>query len=150
MNIEEFDRAVAINQRAPFFLCQQFAARLSDQEEDACIVNIASVNALIANPRLVAYAATKGALLAMTRGLALEFAPRIRVVAISPAAVKTHVTEQLIQAGEIDPVEILRPYLIHRFTSVEEIAGLTAFLFGPFAKSVTGANWIIDGGLTAT
>jgi NAD(P)-dependent dehydrogenase (short-subunit alcohol dehydrogenase family) len=148
ITVAEFDRVVAINQRAPYFLACEFARQLSEGEHDACIVNIASVNALVGNPNLVAYAGTKGALTAMTRALAVEFAPRMRVVAISPGSVRTHVTEQLIQSGQIDPEKLVEGALIKRFVAVEEIGELVSFLFSPAARSVTGANWVIDGGYT--
>jgi NAD(P)-dependent dehydrogenase (short-subunit alcohol dehydrogenase family) len=146
--LAEFDRVVAINQRAPYFLACEFARQLSKGEQDACIVNIASVNALVGNANLVAYAGTKGALVAMTRTLAVEFAPRMRVVAISPGSVRTHVTEQLIQSGQVDPQALLDTALIKRFVEVGEIGELVSFLFSPAARSVTGANWVIDGGYT--
>ena len=146
--IAEFDRVVAINQRAPYFLSCEFARHLSTAEEDACIVNIASVNALIGNPNLVAYAGTKGALAAMTRALAVEFAPRVRVMAISPGSVRTHVTEQLIESGQIDPEALVDTALIKRFIAVGEIGELVSFLFSEAARSVTGANWVFDGGYT--
>jgi NAD(P)-dependent dehydrogenase (short-subunit alcohol dehydrogenase family) len=146
--IAEFDRVVAINQRAPFFLACEFARHFSTAEGDPCIVNIASVNALIGNPNLVAYAGTKGALAAMTRALAVEFAPRVRVLAISPGCVRTHVTEQMIESGQIDPVALVDTALIKRFIAVEEIGELVSFLFSAAARSVTGANWVFDGGYT--
>ena len=146
--IAEFDRVVAINQRAPYFLACEFARHLSTAESDACIVNIASVNALVGNPNLVAYAGTKGALAAMTRALAVEFAPRMRVLAISPGSVRTHVTEQLIESGQIDPEALVDTALIKRFIAVEEIGELVSFLFSAAARSVTGANWVFDGGYT--
>ena len=146
--IAEFDRVVAINQRAPYFLACEFARHLSTAESDACIVNIASVNALVGNPNLVAYAGTKGALAAMTRALAVEFAPRMRVLAISPGSVRTHVTEQLIESGHIDPEALVDTALIKRFIAVEEIGELVSFLFSAAARSVTGANWVFDGGYT--
>jgi NAD(P)-dependent dehydrogenase (short-subunit alcohol dehydrogenase family) len=147
--IEEFDRVVAINQRAPYFLACRFAAQLVDEDADPCIINIASVNALVGNPNLTAYAGTKGALTAMTRALAVELAPRLRVVAISPGSVRTHVTNQLIESGAIDPDALLEKALIHRFITVDEIGALVSFLFSPAARSVTGANWVFDGGYTA-
>jgi NAD(P)-dependent dehydrogenase (short-subunit alcohol dehydrogenase family) len=146
--IVEFDQVVAINQRAPYLLACEFVRHLSIAENDACIVNIASVNALVGNPNLAAYAGTKGALAAMTRALAVEFAPRVRVVAISPGSVRTHVTEQLIECGQIDPVTLLDSALIKRFIAVEEIGELASFLFSAAARSVTGANWVVDGGYT--
>jgi NAD(P)-dependent dehydrogenase (short-subunit alcohol dehydrogenase family) len=146
--LEEFDRVVAINQRSPYFLACHFAAQLKDDDHDPCIVNIASVNALVGNANLVAYAGTKGAIVAMTRALAVEFAPRLRAVAISPGSVLTHVTRQLIASGQIDPDAQLDSKLIKRFIEVEEIGELVSFLFGPAARSITGSNWVIDGGYT--
>lgn len=146
--IAEFDRVVAINQRAPYFLSCHFREQLSDKENDACIVNIASVNALVGNPALAAYAGTKGALVSITRALAVELAPRVRVIAISPGSVRTHVTNQLIESGQIDPDALLEMALIKRFIAVEEIGELVSFLFSPAARSITGVNWVFDGGYT--
>jgi len=147
--IAEFDRVVAINQRAPFFLSQEFATAVTDSTKDPCIVNIASVNALVGNANLIAYASTKGALVAMGRAMAVELAPRIRVVTISPGAVLTKNTEDLIAEGQIVVQPMLNRFLVKRFITVNEVADLVAFLFGASAKSITGCNWIIDGGLTA-
>jgi NAD(P)-dependent dehydrogenase (short-subunit alcohol dehydrogenase family) len=146
--VQEFDRVVAINQRTPYFLTCKFAEQLNLEDDDACVVNIASVNALVGNPNLIAYAGTKGALAAMTRAMAVEFAPHVRVVAISPGSVRTHVTNQLIGSGQIDPRALLDTALIKRFITVEEIGELVSFLFSAAARSVTGANWVIDGGYT--
>jgi NAD(P)-dependent dehydrogenase (short-subunit alcohol dehydrogenase family) len=98
---------------------------------------------------LIAYAATKGALVAMGRAMAVELAPRVRVVTISPGAVLTTNTENLIAEGQIVVEPFLDRFLVKRFITVEEIADLVAFLFGPSARSITGCNWTIDGGLTA-
>ena len=147
--VAEFDRVVAVNQRAPYFLSQEFAKTLHEKAADPCIVNIASVNAGIGIPNLTAYASTKGALVAMGRAMAVELAPRIRVVTISPGAVLTKYTEDLIAQGEINVEHLLNRLLLKRFITVEEIADLVAFLFGPSARSITGSNWIIDSGLTA-
>jgi len=147
--LAEFDRVVAINQRAPYFLACRFMAQLSAADADPCIVNIASVNALVGNPNLIAYAGTKGALVAMTRAMAVEFAPRVRVLAISPGSVRTHVTNQLIESGQIEPESLIDKALVKRFIAVEEIAELVSFLFSTAARSITGANWIFDGGYTA-
>jgi NAD(P)-dependent dehydrogenase (short-subunit alcohol dehydrogenase family) len=149
VTIREFDRVVAVNQRAPFFLSQRFATQLSTSDRDPCIVNIASVNAMVGNRNLTAYAGSKGALVAMTRALAVELAPRVRVVAISPGAVRTYVTEQLVEKGVIDPGALFDRFLIRRFIEVGEIAELVAFLFGPAAGCITGCNWVFDGGYTA-
>lgn len=153
VSVEEFDRVVAINQRAPLLLAQEFARQVVRAKErcvDPVIINIASVNALAGNPNLIAYAGTKGALVAMTRAMAVEFAESgIRVNSISPAAVETFVTRKLVDSGVIDPPKLFENYPIKRFASCEEIAELVAYLCGPAATYVTGANWVIDGGYLA-
>ncbi len=145
----EFDRVVAINQRAPFFLAQEFLKQLK-QAEDPAIVNIGSVNALVGNPNLVPYAGTKGAVVAMTRAMAVEMAScNVRVNSICPGAVHTFVTQQLIASGVIEPAKLFQKYLIKRFATCEEIAELVAYLCSDAARYVTGANWEIDGGYSA-
>src|SRR5277367_646692 len=147
--IAEFDKVVAINQRAPFFLSQEFAKTVGESTTDPCIVNIASVNALVGHANLIAYASTKGALVAMGRAMAVELAPLIRVVTISPGAILTTNTGNLIAEGQIVVQPMLDRCLVKRFVTVEEVADLVAFLFGPSATSITGCIWIIDGGLTS-
>lgn len=153
VSVEEFDRVVAINQRAPFLLVQEFARQVVSAKEklqDPVIINIASVNALAGNPNLVPYAGTKGALVAMTRSMAVEFSEYgIRVNSLSPGAVETFVTKGLVASGVIDPPKLFQDYLVKRFASCEEIAELVAYLCGPAATYVTGANWVIDGGYLA-
>jgi NAD(P)-dependent dehydrogenase (short-subunit alcohol dehydrogenase family) len=153
VTVAEFDRVVGVNQRAPYFLAQEFLRQISgapQKPRDPVIVNIASVNALVGNPGLAAYAGTKGALVAMTRAMAVEMAEvQIRVNSISPAAVETFVTKNLIASGVIDPPKLLADYLIKRFASCEEIAELVAYLCGPSATYVNGSNWVIDGGYIA-
>ena len=148
----EFDRLVAINQRAPFFLAQEFLRHVSGptfKSSDPAIVNVASVNALVGNAELVPYAGTKGALAAMTRAMAVEMAPfGVRVNAISPGAVDTFVTRSLVANGTIEPSKLFAKYLVKRFASCEEIAELVSYLCSPAAACVTGADWVIDGGYT--
>jgi NAD(P)-dependent dehydrogenase (short-subunit alcohol dehydrogenase family) len=119
--ISEFDRVVAINQRAPFFLSEEFAKAVSDGIADPCIVNIASVNALVGNANLIAYASTKGALVAMGRAMAVELAPLIRVVTISPGAILTTNTGNLIAEGQIVVQPMLDRCLVKRFITVKEV-----------------------------
>jgi cyclopentanol dehydrogenase len=149
----EFDRVVAINQRTPFFLAQEFLCHVSNAvvpPADTVIVIIGSVNALSGNPNLVAYAGTKGAIVAMTRAMAVEMKNAgIRVNSVSPGAVRTWVTQNLIDAGGIIPDELFKDTLIKRFASCEEVAELVAYLCSEKAAYVDGVNWVIDGGYMA-
>jgi NAD(P)-dependent dehydrogenase (short-subunit alcohol dehydrogenase family) len=153
VTVSEFDRLVGVNQRAPYFLAQEFLRQISREAvrpRDPTIINIASVNALAGNANLVAYAGTKGALTAMTRAMAVEMNEfKVRVNSISPGAVETFVTKNLVAAGMIDPPKLLESYLVKRFASCEEVAELVAYLCGPSATYVNGSNWVIDGGYLA-
>jgi len=149
----EFDEVVHVNQSAPYFLAQEFCravANANTRPANLAITNIASVNASRGNPNLVAYAATKGAIVAMTRAMAVEMSSLgIRVNSISPGAVETAYTRSLIDSGVIDPPKLFDRALVKRFASCAEIADLVAYLSSPLAAFVTGANWVIDGGSLA-
>jgi NAD(P)-dependent dehydrogenase (short-subunit alcohol dehydrogenase family) len=149
----EFDRLVKINQRAPFFLAQAFCRTIANipvRPIDPIIVNIGSVNALRGNPNLVAYAGTKGAIVAMTRAMAVEMAPLgIRVNSISPGAVETYVTRSMIESGAIDAPKLLEKVPAARFGTCGEIAELVTFLCSADGRYVNGANWVVDGGYMA-
>ena len=149
----EFDRVVAINQRTPFFLAQEFLRQLSsapNRPADPVIVNIGSVNALSGNVNLVAYAGTKGAVVSMTRAMAVEMREAgIRVNCVSPGAVRTWVTQSLIDSGGIVPEQIFEDLLLKRFATCEEVAELVAYLCSKKAAYVNGVNWVIDGGYMA-
>jgi len=151
--IDEFDQVVAVNQRAPFFLTQELFGYVSKSPEkvnDPVVVNIASVNALAGNANLVAYAGTKGALVAMTRAMAVEMAALgIRVMSISPGAVDTPFAQKLVAEGIIEGRKRFDKFLIKRYTTCEEIAELVFFLCTPACACVTGTNWVIDGGYLA-
>lgn len=153
MPVAEFDRLVAINQRAPFFLATEFFRAVSQAAEkprDPTIVNLGSINALAGNPELVAYAGTKGAVVAMTRAMAVEMAPLgIRVNSISPGSVDTDFTRKVMAEKHVGGENFFGRNLIQRFASCEEIAELVAYLCSPVATFVTGANWVIDGGFMA-
>lgn len=98
----EFDRLVHINQRAPFFLAQEFLRQLRYKAtpSDPVIINISSVNAFVGNANLVAYAGSKGALAAMTRAMAVEMKDfKVRVNSISPGTIDTPTTKHLITTG---------------------------------------------------
>jgi len=153
VGLEEFDRLVAVNQKAPFFLAQEFLRQLSKAAvlpHDPVIINIGSVNALAGNPNLVPYAGTKGALAAMTRAMAVEMQEfKVRINTVSPASVKTDVTNNFIASGIIDPPKVLERHLTKRFASCDEVAALVAYLCSEAATYVNGANWVIDGGYLA-
>ncbi len=152
MTPADFDRLIAINQRAPFLLSQAFAreiVRSDSRPTDPCIVNVSSVNAISGNTNLAAYAGTKGAIEAMTRALAVELAPRgIRVNAIRPGVIETENARSVIARRE-DPDAYWNDFLVKVATKPTDLANVVGWLCSPAAATITGAIWTIDGGYSA-
>lgn len=115
------------------------------------IVNISSDAGVTGNYFCSAYCASKGAITTMTKALALELAPTVRVNCVCPADVDTPLTEmQLPQEGrDKAKKEMEALYPLGRIAQPDEIAHIIAFLISDRASFVTGAVWLADGGLTA-
>lgn len=151
--LEEFDQSVAINQRAPYLLAQEFFRHVQQSNpkvKDPAIVNISSVNAQAGNANLVAYAGTKGALEAMSRALAVELAPwGFRVNSVGIGAIDTPTAQKFVEDGVFEKDKRFEKFLVKRFATSNEVAELVWFLCSPACGCVTGANWAIDGGYLA-
>jgi len=111
------------------------------------IINVASTNALVGHPFYADYNATKAAVLALTRTLALEWAPTVRVNAVCPGYVMTPMQEAEYTPEMIAAVNAKIP--LGRHARPEEIAALLAFLASDEATYFTGSAIVIDGGETA-
>ncbi len=151
--LDEFDQSVAINQRAPYLLAQEFSRHIEQSQgavRDPAIVNISSVNAQAGNANLVAYAGTKGALEAMTRAMAVELAPLgVRVNSVGIGAIDTPTAQKFVEDGVFESDKRFERFLVKRFATSAEVAELVWFLCSPACGCVTGANWAIDGGYLA-
>jgi NAD(P)-dependent dehydrogenase (short-subunit alcohol dehydrogenase family) len=121
------------------------------------IVNLSSVQGSACQPNVAAYVASKGAIHALTRAMALDFAPdRIRVVSVSPGSVRTPILElaaRTFDGPDTDVEAVFRRFgeahPIGRIGEPEEIAALVAFLASERAGFITGSDHRIDGGLLA-
>lgn len=136
-------RVMSVNLDGTFLVCRACLPWLQ-QAPFATIVNIASGQALLPGPSLAAYAASKGGVLTLTRALAVELAPRIRVNAICPGIVDTPMV-----AGSVrDAAPDLSRYALRRMGTALEIAQTLLFLTSRESAFVTGAALAVDGGRT--
>ncbi len=140
-----------VNVRGAFLHCREALPALSEHG-DGRIVNVASISGTIGLPRQTAYCATKGAIVQLTRQLAIEHAPRVRVNAVAPGAIDTGFTDEAM-AGvpdrEAESASIAAAHPLGRLARPEEIAEVIAFLASPRSSIITGAILMADGGFTA-
>ena len=140
---EGFDRVIAVNVKAATFATQA-AARL--MQEGGSIINLSSVNAVLAIPNQISYAISKGAIRQLTNVTAVALAPRgIRVNAIGPGTIMTEMG-QSVMASEEQRQRILSRTPLGRVGDPEEIASIAAFLASDEASYITGQTIYADGG----
>jgi len=147
---ELFDRVIAVNLRAPLLLTQALIALFPPS--GGAIVNISSIHADHAFANAIPYACSKAGLVALTRNLALELAPRrIRVNAICPGYVDTPMWDEWLRSSD-DPDELARQttalHPLGRRGQPQDVASAVAYLAGPHSSWVTGTCLVVDGGLT--
>jgi NAD(P)-dependent dehydrogenase (short-subunit alcohol dehydrogenase family) len=146
---EEFDRVIRVNLKGAF-LCGQTAARyMVEARTRGSIINMSSVNAVVAHPVLVHYAASKGGIAMLTKGMAVSLAPHgIRVNAIGPGTVNTPINANFFSMpGMIDRFLMRTP--LGRIAEADEIASVAVFLASDEASYVTGTTIYADGGRLA-
>jgi 3-oxoacyl-[acyl-carrier protein] reductase len=139
---EIWDRTFDTNLRGAFYAIRSAVPSLRKQP-GASVVNVASVAGITGMGSSIAYAASKGAMITMTKSLARALAPEIRVNAIAPGFVRTRFANW--PAAAFDQGEAVTP--LKRLATVEEIAAL-ALYFAADAGSTTGETIVVDGGLT--
>lgn len=144
---EEYQEIMDINVKGTLFLCQVMLPLMT--EHGATIINIASDAGLEGNYGCPVYCASKGAVVALTRALALDYAPRIRVNCVCPGDVATPLVEKQLAAGDYTLEEMAEPYPIGRIGQPDEIAHVICSLVSPFNSYMTGSIVAVDGGLTA-
>lgn len=143
-SVEDFDHMMAVNVRAPFFAAQAAARHM--QTGGRIVIIGSAVTQRAAFPGMSVYAATKGAVAAMVRGLALDLAPRgitVNNVEPGPTATDAHPSE----GPQVEMIKAMMP--IGRMGSADEVAGMVAYLVSAEAAFVTGASLTIDGGFVA-
>lgn len=143
----EYQEIMDINVKGTLFLCQVMLPLMT--EHGSVIINIASDAGLEGNYGCPVYCASKGAVVSLTRALALDYAPRVRVNCVCPGDVATPLVDRQLAAGEYTLEEMAEPYPLGRIGQPPEIAHVICSLASPMNSYMTGAIVAVDGGLTA-
>jgi len=143
------DHLLAVNVRAPLLLSAAVVPSMIERGR-GCIINLSSVSGLTGTPRRAAYAASKGALDAATRSMAMELGPAgIRVNSVAPGVVDTEMwAKNKAIPGVVEAIESQTP--LRRWATPEDVADVIAFLASDAARFITGETIAVDGGMAHT
>ena len=150
ISVAEYNRIMDVNVKGTLFMiqaCQPYMLPHGDR----CIINIASDAGIGGNYGCPVYCASKGAVVSLTKALALDLAPDIRVNCICPGDVDTPLLKEQLEAanGGYTKVEMGESYPLGRIASAEEVAHVICSVASPANSFMTGAIIPVDGGLTA-
>jgi NAD(P)-dependent dehydrogenase (short-subunit alcohol dehydrogenase family) len=140
---EQWRKVIGVDLDGVFFVAQQAARRMLRQG-GGVIINMGSTNALYGYPWYADYNSAKAGVLSLTRTMALELAPAVRVVAVCPGYVLTPMQESEYTPEQLRAVDSKIP--LRRHARPSEIAGLFAFLASDDASYITGHYYVADGG----
>jgi meso-butanediol dehydrogenase/(S,S)-butanediol dehydrogenase/diacetyl reductase len=143
---EEWDKVVAVNLTGVFYVAQT-SARHMMRHDGGVILQTASTNGIMGYPYYADYNATKAGVIELTRSMALELAPKVRVCAVAPGYVLTPMQRAEYTDQMLD--EVNRKIPLRRHAKPEEVAALFAFLASDDAAYMTGHVYTIDGAETA-
>ena len=147
--LEDFDRVMAVNLRAPFVVGQTVARHMVDAKFRGSIINMSSINAVLAIPNQIAYVTSKGGLAQLTKAMALGLAPHgVRVNAIGPGTIVTDILKGVMQDDE-GRRRVLQRTPLGRFGEADEIGRVAVFLASDDSSYITGQTIYPDGGRLA-
>jgi NAD(P)-dependent dehydrogenase (short-subunit alcohol dehydrogenase family) len=143
---EEWNKVLATNLNGVFYVAQA-AARHMMQHAGGVILNMGSTNGIVGHPYYADYNATKAGVIELTKSMALELAPKVRVNAVAPGYVLTPMQRAEYSEEMLEAVNQKIP--LRRHADPAEVASLFAFLASDDATYLTGQVYVIDGGETA-
>jgi NAD(P)-dependent dehydrogenase (short-subunit alcohol dehydrogenase family) len=139
----QFDKTIQVNQRGPL-VWTRAAWTAAMEDNGGVVLNVASIGGMSAGETIGVYNGTKAALLHLTRQLAGELSPTVRVNAIAPGLVKTDMARALWEPNE---ASMARYVPMKRLGEPEDIADAAVFLCSDVASWITGATLVVDGGM---
>jgi len=139
------EKIVALNLLGPFYVAQRANAVMQGQDTGGVIVNIGSLSGQRGSPGTAAYGAAKAGLANLTRSLAMEWAPKVRVNTVTVGYLETEQAD-LHYGSEASQAAIARTIPMGRLVSPDDVAQVCLFLASPQAAFVTGADISVDGG----
>lgn len=146
---EDFDAVLRINLKGSFLMGQAVAKAMA-KEGHGSIVNMSSVNAVLAIPNIASYNVSKGGINQLTRVMALALAPyKIRVNAVAPGTIATELAERAVLTSDEAKSKILSRTPMKRLGEPSEVADVVAWLASDAASYVTGEIVVVDGGRMA-
>ncbi|RNJ25539.1 SDR family NAD(P)-dependent oxidoreductase [Halosegnis longus] len=148
LDTETWEHIMDVNATGTFRCTREFATRVTDRDGEGSVTNIGSVGSVVGLPSQAPYTASKHAIAGMTKTLAADWAPEVRVNCLAPGYVITEFTEGVRGNDEIRE-ELLDGIPADRFADPEEIAGTAVYLASDAAGYVTGEVHVVDGGLAA-
>ncbi|MBO4355681.1 MAG: SDR family oxidoreductase [Clostridia bacterium] len=144
---EEFDRIMNVNVRSLFYMCTVCYPWLKKSPVKGRIINITSMSAHLGFSLVVPYCASKGAVLSVTRGLAVEWADDVTVNSIAPGWFRSNMNAQIVDPER--EKKILSRMPVHAYGDKKDIGEMVRYLCGPAASYITGQDFAIDGGALA-
>ena len=148
---EDWDRFMAVNVKGPAFLAREVIPLMGP--EGGSIVNIGSLSSVVVFPGQAVYAATKGAILQLTRAIAVDFGHagiRCNCICPGPVLAGPVLAGRTAEEAASDPavVELAALHPLGRLARPEDIAHAVLFLAGPYSTHITGAMLVVDGGFS--
>jgi NAD(P)-dependent dehydrogenase (short-subunit alcohol dehydrogenase family) len=150
LDSDSWDTVLDIDLKGLVFVTQAAAARMIAARRGGRIVSIASIYGVVGRRERVAYSAAKGAVVNVTRSLALELAPHgITVNAVGPSLVETDLTRERMRKTPAFREEEVARTPLGRLGTPEDVAGAVVFFASPAASFITGQTLLVDGGTSA-